>query len=95
MRSRDRVGHLLVGLSFADGEPPPAGTALEADGSRRGEVTSSVRSDRFGPIGLGFVTRALAEAGTPLTAAGCPARVAAVPFGPVSEDSLDPPEGAA
>jgi hypothetical protein len=54
-----------------------------------------VRSDRFGPIGLGFVTRALAEAGTPLTAAGCPARVAAVPFGPVSEDSLDPPEGAA
>lgn len=80
MRSRDRVSHLLVGLCFIDGELPAAGTELEADGRRRGEVTSSVHSGRFGPIGLGFVTRALADPGTSLTAAGGVVRVAALPF---------------
>jgi len=79
MRSRDRVSHLLVGLSFA-GEPPAPGSPLEAEGKRRGEVTSAGQSDRFGPIGLGYVTRALAEPGTVLSAAGTDARVVALPF---------------
>lgn len=86
MRSRDRVSHLLVGFRFESGEPLPVGTELEAEGRRGGEVTSSVRSDRFGPIGLGFVTRALAEPGTPLAAADRTVRVAALPFAPSPAD---------
>lgn len=90
MRSRDRVSHLLVGLSFGSEEPPRVGTELEAEGRRRGEVTSSVQSDRFGSIGLGFVPRALAEAGTPLTtAAGHAVRVATLPFAPAEAALAD------
>jgi folate-binding protein YgfZ len=80
MRSRDRVSHLLVGLVFGDGEPPAPGTELEADGHRRGEVTSTARSDRFGAIGLGFVVRSLATGGALLSAAGQEARVVELPF---------------
>jgi len=90
MRSRDRVSHLLVGLAFA-GEPPAPGSPLEAEGKRRGEVTSVVQSDRFGPIGLGYVTRALAEPGTALSAAGTDARVAALPF---DSSAVAPPDEA-
>ena len=80
MRSRDRVSHLLVGLRF-DGAAPAAGGTLEHDGRRRGEVTSAAVSDRFGAIGLGYVTRALAEPGTSLTVDGSPVHVVALPFG--------------
>jgi aminomethyltransferase len=80
MRSRGRVNHLLVGLCFAGEVPAPVGTALLADGARVGSVTSAVRSARFGPIGLGFVTRAQAEPGTELRAGDGTARVSALPF---------------
>jgi folate-binding protein YgfZ len=79
MRSRGRVSQLLVGLRFEAPAPVPR-AALEREGRRVGELTSAVESPRFGPIGLGFVQRDLAEPGTALEACGVPARVAALPF---------------
>lgn len=80
MRSRGRVGHLLVGLRFAGDAPPAPGTVLLADGGRVGSVTSAVRSARFGSIGLGFVARAQAEPGTVLEAGEQRATVSGLPF---------------
>jgi folate-binding protein YgfZ len=80
MRSRGRVSHLLVGLRFPGDTPPAPGTALCADGGRVGSVTSSVRSARFGSIGLGFVARAQADPGTLLEAGGLCATVSTLPF---------------
>ncbi len=80
LRSRGQVNHLLVGLRFPDGSPAPVGTALEIGGRRSGEVTSSCMSPGAGAIGLGFVRRAHAEAGTELAAEGRVVRVTAVPF---------------
>lgn len=80
MRSRDQVGHLLVGLRAA-GDPPPAGTRLRAGGKTAGEVTSSCRSPAAGAIALGFVRRAHALPGTQLEAEGSgTVHVAPLPF---------------
>ncbi len=67
MRSQGRPGHLLVALAF-DAEPAAPGTHLTQGDRRVGEVTSSCLSPRRGAIGLGFVRRAQAEAGTALRA---------------------------
>jgi folate-binding protein YgfZ len=79
MRSRGRVSQLLVGLRL-ERTPPPPRAPLERGGRRVGELTSAVTSPRFGPIGLGFVQRDLAEPGTDLEVGGVAARVAALPF---------------
>lgn len=81
LRTRGRVNHLLVGLRPASGDAPAAGTELRADGRRVGEVTSAVRSPRFGPIALGFVRAECAEPGTGLAWEAGRVRVEALPFG--------------
>jgi folate-binding protein YgfZ len=76
MRSRDRVSHLLVTLRF-EGALPEPGTELRLAGRAVGNVTSTARSPRLGPIGLGYVRRADAEPGTKLEAGGTSAEVVA------------------
>ena len=79
---RGHVNRQLIGLSF------DAAPALRSDlyaGERRvGVVTSAVHSPVFGPIGLGYAHRDVAQPGTALslaTGAGL-ATVRALPFGP-------------
>jgi folate-binding protein YgfZ len=86
MRSRARVGHLLVGLRCAGSEPPAAGAELRAGDQKVGEVTSACLSPVAGAIALGFVRAAHAQAGTRLAAAGCAgeALVAELPFVPAA-----------
>lgn len=85
MRSRGRVGHLLVGLRFSGERLPAAGAPLAlggedfATGPVVGEVTSAVLSPECGAIGLGFVRAQHAEAGVRLDAAEVEARVTALP----------------
>ena len=83
MRSRGRVGHLMVGLA-CEGEPPEPGAALHISGSDRdkgiGEVTSSCRSELAGTIALAFVRSAHSAAGTALAVAGQRAEIVELPF---------------
>lgn len=85
MRSRGRVGHLLVGLRFLGEGLPAAGAPLTltgedtATGQVVGEVTSAVLSPECGAIGLGFVRASHAEADVLLSAAGVGAQVTALP----------------
>ena len=81
LRSRNRVNHLLVGLRFEAEEPPPVGVGLVVDGKRSGELTSALRSPRFGAIGLGFVHSEHSDSGRVLDAGGVKATVAELPFG--------------
>jgi len=63
MRTYGRVNRRLAGFRFPAG-PVPAGTAFpdpEKPQRELGRVTSSVVSPRFGPIGLGFVFRDVAD----------------------------------
>ena len=81
LRSRGQVNHLLVGLRFVDADAPPVvGAELFDDARRVGEVTSVVHSATAGWVGLGFVRRTYAQAGTALTAAGAPVRVESLPL---------------
>ena len=80
MRSRGRVGHLLVGLRF-DGEALPArGAEIEGAAGRIGQVTSSVLSPEAGAIGLGFVRAEDATPGASVRVAGMAAHIAALPL---------------
>jgi folate-binding protein YgfZ len=81
MRSRGRVGHLLVGLRFEGGVPLPArGTAIEGEAGAIGQVTSSVLSPEAGAIGLGFVRAEDATPDASVRVAGAAARIAALPL---------------
>ncbi len=80
MRSRGRVGHLLVGLRFEGALLPERGAAIEVAGARVGQVTSAVRSPRQGAIGLGFVRAELAEPGVRVRVAGADACLASLPL---------------
>ena len=81
LRSRGQVNHLLVGLCFVDVDVPSlVGAELFDDARRVGEVTSVVHSATAGWVGLGFVRRTHAQAGTALTAAGAPVRVESLPL---------------
>lgn len=80
MASRGRVGHRLVGLRFADGEPPAAEEPVLAAARRVGEVTSACRSPALGAIALAYVRRPHDEPGGELSVAGRAARVCALPF---------------
>jgi folate-binding protein YgfZ len=78
MRSRDRVSHLLVALRF-EGRAPAPGTELRLANRAVGNITSTAHSPRLGPIGLGYVRRADAVAGTKLEADAVPTEVVALP----------------
>ena len=80
LRARGKVNHLLVGLRIEADELPPVDTSLTVDGKRTGEVTSTARSPRHGPIALGYVRREHSEPDTRLEFEGGAARVAALPF---------------
>jgi folate-binding protein YgfZ len=64
-RDRGHVNRLLLGLKLSAG-PAPRGARLFRDGKEVGQVTSSVRSPRLGPIALAFVQRGHQEPGTRL-----------------------------
>jgi folate-binding protein YgfZ len=60
IRDRGHVNRVLRGLRFGDVAPPAPGSELFRPGEERtvGQVTSAVRSPRFGEvIGLGYVRR--------------------------------------
>ena len=84
LRTYGRVNRRLVGFRFPE-EPVPAGTVFLDPGKENlelGRVTSAVVSPRFGPIGLGFAFRDVAEGGV-LRLPGHPGQcavVAALPF---------------
>jgi len=84
LRTYGRVNRRLTGFRFPE-EAVPAGTVFSDPGKENlelGRVTSSVVSPRFGPIGLGFTFRAVAEGGVlrlPADPGRC-AVVAALPF---------------
>lgn len=80
LRSRGHVNHRLVGLRFAADRLPAAGSEIRDGGVRVGEVTSACVSPAAGAIGLGFVRREHAGAGTRLVAGELPVEVAELPF---------------
>lgn len=80
LRSRGRVGHLLVGLRFEGESLPVKGAEIHAAAGRIGQVTSSVLSPEHGAIGLGFVRAEDAEPGAGLRVAGAAARIVALPM---------------
>lgn len=82
MHSRGRVGHRLVGIVLDGGVLAEPRAELRAGGSRVGEVTSVARSPRAGAVALGIVRHGFDAPGTPIDAAGRPARVVALPFAP-------------
>ena len=82
-RGHGRVARRLVGLTFEpQHDVPPAGTALHADDSVVGEITSSAWSPALGrPIALGYVKRDRAQPGVVLElAAGVTGVIVPVPF---------------
>ncbi len=84
MESRGSAAHRLVGFRFetaAGAEArAPVGTPVRVDGTDVGELTSTCYSQLAGEIGLGFVRRAHAAPGTPVTIGAARAQVAALPF---------------
>jgi folate-binding protein YgfZ len=78
--SRGQVKHLLVGLRLEAGELPPAGTPIQVDGRRVGEITSTAHSNPAGAIALAYLQRPHERAGTAVDVAGRVAHVAALPF---------------
>jgi folate-binding protein YgfZ len=84
LRTYGRVNRRLVGFRFPE-EPVSAGAVFLDPGKENlelGRVTSAVVSPRFGPIGLGFAFRDVAEGGV-LRLPGHPGQcavVAALPF---------------
>ncbi len=75
MRSGGRVSSLLVALRFEADAPPAPGSEIRAGGKKVGELTSSVRSEALGAIGLGYVKAVHAEPGTRVEAGGAAAVV--------------------
>ena len=64
----DKVQKRLVRLSWPSGAEVGAGAKLMLDGKQAGVVTSDIRDPRTGTgAGLGYVSKALADAGTKLT----------------------------
>jgi len=82
-RGGGRVARRLMSLKFEDAPPEP-GTKLLAGEKEAGWVTSSARSPRNGAIGLGYVHRDSAVAGTRLAVAsiGAAALVSERPVSP-------------
>jgi folate-binding protein YgfZ len=81
LESRGQVNHRLVGLRFEGTAAPTPGEGLDdGDGKRVGEVTSGCVSPGAGAIGLGYVRRTLALAGTALRAGSRSVEVADLPL---------------
>jgi folate-binding protein YgfZ len=81
LESRGQVNHRLVGLRFEGTAAPTPGEGLDdGDGKRVGEVTSGCVSPGAGVIGLGYVRRTLALAGTALRAGSRSVEVADLPL---------------
>jgi folate-binding protein YgfZ len=85
---RGNVNRLLVGLRFI--EPAERGGRLFAQEQDVGQVTSVAVSPDLGPIGLGYVRREFAAAGTELAllpgeGGSLTARVSDLPFQPEGE----------
>lgn len=83
MRSRGRVGHLMVGLATEAKPLEPGATVQPLGGEEKkrvGEVTSSCLSEVAGPIALAFVRTAHSAAGTELSVAGQRVEVVELPF---------------
>lgn len=80
VRSRGSVQRRLSGLQFFADQPPAQGTKLLFEGVEAGYVTSAAYSPRLRrPIGLGYVRKEYAKAGTRLDASGTPAESIALP----------------
>lgn len=82
MESRGRLAKMLRGLRLDAPAAVALPAKLEAEGKDAGDLTSVVRSPRFGPIALGYVRAAFAEPGSTLTVAGTEIRaeVVELPF---------------
>jgi folate-binding protein YgfZ len=80
MRTRGRAAHRLVGLRFEAASLPARGAEIAQDGSRIGQLTSSVLSPAQGAIGLGYVKSAAATPGSEVEVDGASARIAALPL---------------
>jgi folate-binding protein YgfZ len=91
MRSRKRAAQLLVGLRFSGTALPAPRSVLIGERGAVGSVTSSVRSPRYGAIGLGYVQAALAEPGAVFRVEGA-ARSEAAPSGAREGVALAEPE---
>jgi len=78
----DARGHTNRGLvGFTLSEVVPAGSPVVAEGREVGRVTSSALSPSTAvAIGLGYIRNEHTAPGTPVTVAGKPATVAALPF---------------
>lgn len=82
-RGHGRVARKLVGLAIDGERVPPHGAVIEIEDRQVGRVTSSTRSPALQrPIGLGYVRREFADAGTTVTVDGAAARVVGLPFVP-------------
>jgi folate-binding protein YgfZ len=84
IRSRGNV-HRTVGGFHLDGDLPPVGAPLEADGKQVGELTSVAAIPLPGEahpahLGLGYVRREALDRGLPITYPGGVARPAVLPF---------------
>jgi folate-binding protein YgfZ len=80
MASRDRVGHLLIGVRFDADAQPDVPTPIRVGDAVVGELTSAARSPLAGAIGLGIVRKAAAAPGTRVEAGGCAGVVVELPF---------------
>jgi folate-binding protein YgfZ len=81
VRSRGHVNRRLTGLKFPSGARPEPGAKLTAAGSEAGHVTSTAFSPLLAcPIGLAYLRREYASAGTRLDASGALAEVIFLPL---------------
>jgi folate-binding protein YgfZ len=81
VRSRGHVNRRLTGLKFPSGTRPAPGAKLTATGSEAGHLTSTAFSPLLGcPIGLAYLRREYASAGTHLDVSGAPAEVVSLPL---------------
>ena len=86
IRSRGNVHRIFSGFRL-DGELPPAGTPLEADGKQVGELTSIAAiplPNETHPIhlGLGYIRREALDRGLPINYLGGGAQPVSLPFSP-------------
>ena len=80
VRARGGVHRFLMPLEIDGEEPVPAGAKVEAAGKDVGEITSAAFSPARGAVvALGYLRRDEIPPGAALTAAGRPARTAAIP----------------
>lgn len=77
---RGSVNRRLCGLRFADSAAQPLGADLLLHGRPTGTVTSFVRSDHHGPIGLAILHRRAEDGATLQVADGGRAEVVPLPF---------------